>query len=340
MSILIPKINKDFHQKLLSNDDDNLIRRADNRILNEYRPISINHITSSFNSPIRVNIGNTSIISQINAKLVKPKQERPSEGIISFSVDTRHLKANADFTSSNEALNELRISINNILEKCLKQSHALDSNILCVIPGKLVWKIILEINVIKNDGNLFDASIISALCSWLTYKIPFFRIKGQELYYDSFINLTTIHMPICITNGIFLKKNKNEDVIFILDNNLEEESILSGNVSICANIFGEISYMQMNTEAQIGLEDMEKLINSTETNVEFLHKKIKNFVEQENKRVENLIKSMKIKEKNDEMESNNNNLMEVDDENNKKQIQNMMIIEENNGKSINILEKK
>ena len=337
MSSIIPNINKSFIQELFSLDDDNSIKRMDNRSIKEYRPISINHITSSYNSPIKVSIGNTEIFSQINAKLVQPRSDRPSEGIISFQVDTHHLKPNADFTSTNEALNEFRISINNILDKCLKESHALDTNILCVIPGKIVWKITVDISVIKNDGNIFDAAIISALSSWLTYKIPFFRTKEGELYYDSFINLTTIHMPVCITNGIFLKKNKNEKIMFVLDNTLEEESVMSGNVSICANIFGEISYMQMNTEAMVGLEDIDELIGSMEGNVLYIHDIIKKFVEGENNRVDKMIKLKKILEKKDEEKTENNNFENLD---NRKKINNLMEIEESNGKSINILEYK
>ena len=338
MSSLIPNINKAFLQELFSINDKE-IKRQDNRNLNEYRPISINHITSNYNSPIKVNIGNTEIISYINAKLVQPRSDRPNEGMLSFQVDTRNLKPGADFSSSNEALTEFRISINNILEKCLKESHALDTNILCVIPGKIVWKITLEINIIKNDGNIFDAVIISALTSWLTYKIPFFRIKNDDLYYDSFINLTTIHVPICVSFGIFLKKkNNNENIIFVLDNTLEEESVMSGNVSLCGNIFGEISYMQMNTEAQISLDNIEELIGYMEDHVTFIHKKIKNFVENENKRVDNIIKLMKISEK--KVEKN-----KIDDENNKndeykKKIMDLMDIEEKNEKSLNILEYK
>ena len=338
MSTLIPNVNKTFYQELFSIKDDNSIKRPDNRIINEYRPISINRITSSYNSPIKVSIGNTQIFSQLNAKLVQPRSDRPSEGIISFQVDTHHLKPAADFTSSNEALTEFRISINNILEKCLKESHALDTNILCVIPGKIVWKVTVEINVIKNDGNIFDAAIIAALSAWLTYKIPFFRVKEGELYYDSFINLTTIHMPICVTHGIFMKKNKNENgkIIFVLDNTLEEESVMSGNVSICGNIFDEICYMQMNTEEQVGLDDIEELIGTMDRNVSFIHKKIKKFVEEENKRVDTIIKSLKINEK---TEDKNENIIEEDDKKeNIKKLEDMMEIEEKNEKSINILE--
>ena len=334
MYSIIPNINKTFIQELFSGDNKN-IKRSDDRTINEYRQLSIKHLTSSYNSPIEVRLGNTQIFSQINAKLVQPRTERPSEGIISFQVDTHHLKPNADFTSTNEALNEFRISISNILEKCLKESHALDTNILCVIPGKLVWKVILDISVIKNDGNIFDTAIIAALSSWLTYKIPFFRIKEGELYYDSFINLTTIHMPVCVTNGIFLKKNKNEEIMFVLDPTFEEESVMSGSVSICANIFGEISYMHMNTEVQVGLEDIEELIGSTELNVVLIHDEIKKFVEMENKRFDKMVKAMKIIENKGEGETGNNI-----EENfgNIKKINDLMEIEEKNENVINILE--
>ena len=163
-SSIIPKVNKTYLQnlftKIFSNPDSN-IYRPDHRTPSQYREITISHLTQSFNSPINVCLGKTQIFSQINAKLVSPKIDRPSEGIINFQVDTHHLKPMADFNSTNEALNEFRISINTILEKCLKESHALDTNILCIIPGKIVYKIIIELNIIKNDGNIFDAAVIA-----------------------------------------------------------------------------------------------------------------------------------------------------------------------------------
>jgi exosome complex component RRP45 len=248
----------------------------------------------------------------------------------------------ADFNSINESLNEFRISINSILEKCLKESHALDTNILCVIPGKIVYKIIIEINIIKNDGNVFDAAVIAALVSWLNFKIPFFRVKNGELYYDTFINLTTIHMPVCVTFGIFEKKD--EKVEFVVDNTLEEESIMKGSVSICANIFGEISYMKMDTEAMIGVDEIQDLIGEVDKHVLDIHKKIKKFVEDENKRVDKIIKEGKL-------ENNDNVLMKDEKENdhdmNRNDLEKMkniiikkMDVEENIGNNINILEFK
>ena len=339
-SQIIPNVNKNYLKNLFTqifSNPNSPILRPDHRTPNQYREIKISRLTQSFNSPINVNLGKTQIFSQINAKLVSPKIERPSEGIINFQVDTHHLKPMADFNSSNEALNEFRIAINTILEKCLKESHALDTNILCVIPGKIVYKITLEINIIKHDGNVFDAAVIAALTSWLSFKIPFFRVKEGELYYDNFINLTTIHMPVCVSFGIFEKND--EKVEFVVDNTLEEESVMKGAVSICANIFGEISYMRMNTEAMIGLNDIQNLIGEVDNYVVDIHKKIKKFVEEENKRVEKILKEGKIENK-DIFKENNIMVNEKDIEIMKDKIIKKMEIEENIGNNINILEFK
>ena len=352
MSTITPNINKKYLKSLFSkifSNPNTSYHRPDGRTPKQYRKITITKLTSSFNSPINITLGKTQIFSQINAKLVSPKIERPSEGIISFQVDTHHLKPSADFNSTNEALNEFRININTILEKCLKESHALDTNILCIIPGKIVFKIILDISIIKYDGNIYDAAIIAALCSWLSFKIPFFRVKNGELYYDTFINLTTIHMPVCVSFGVFEKDD--EKVEFVVDNTLEEESIMKGSISFCANIFGEISYMKMNTEANIGINDIQDLIGEVDIYVNELHKVIKNFVEEENKRVEKIFENIKngkismdtensneINEDKDDYDDNDNN---IDNENNKKdKIFKNMEIEDNIENKINILEFK
>ena len=113
MPSLIPNINKNFLKHFFSKEN-NFIKREDNCFLKKYRPISIICITSSYNSPLKVNLGKAKIISFFYAKLVQPISDRSNEGILSFQVDTRNIKAFHDFTSSNEALTEFLISINNI----------------------------------------------------------------------------------------------------------------------------------------------------------------------------------------------------------------------------------
>ena len=285
--------------------DETGIPREDGRDKDTYRNINIRLLTNNLNSPIEVKIGNTIIISQIYSKLTSPFIDKPNEGIISFSIDTNHLKPDADYNSSNEDLNEFRIKISNYLEKSLRESKALDTNSLCIIPNKLVWKIVIDINVINYDGNAIDACLISALSSWLTYKIPFFRIKNNKIYYDNFINLTLIHLPISITYGIFLN---NDKINFILDCDLLEESVMNGFISICANIFKEICYMQMNSNVQVGSNDIKELTDNIHIKIKDIHKIIKKFVGDVNLVYNKIISNtLKNKFEDVEMEDEKNN---------------------------------
>ena len=285
--------------------DETGVPREDNRTHDKYRKISITPLTKNLNSPIEVKIGETLIISQIYSKLTSPYIDKPNEGIISFSIDTNYLKPNADYNVSNEDLNEFRIKISNYLEKSLRESKALDTNSLCIIPNKLVWKIVIDINVINYDGNAIDACLISALSSWLTYKIPFFRIKNNKIYYDNFINLTLIHLPISITYGIFLN---NDKINFILDCDLLEESVMNGFISICANIFKEICYMQMNSNVQVGSNDIKELTDNIHIKIKDIHKNIKKFVGDVNLVYNKIISNtLKNKFEDVEMEDEKNN---------------------------------
>jgi exosome complex RNA-binding protein Rrp42 (RNase PH superfamily) len=46
----------------------------------------------------------------------------------------------------------------------------LDVQALCVIPGKMVWKIVIDINIVNNDGNVFDACVMGAMASYCSFK--------------------------------------------------------------------------------------------------------------------------------------------------------------------------
>ena len=63
--------------------------------------------------------------------------------------------------------------------------RALDVQSLCVIPGKLVWKIIIDINIINHDGNVFDGCLLAALASYCSFKYEkiFFNFIFLEFHF-------------------------------------------------------------------------------------------------------------------------------------------------------------
>ncbi len=135
----------------------------------------------------------------------------------------------------------MRNKLSNLLDKSLKESKSLDANSLCVVPAKLAWKIVIDINIISNDGNLYDTCMLASLSSWMSYKIPFLRKSGMKIDVSKatqFINLSTLHIPLSVTFGLYDNNTK-----YIVDPSLKEEKCIDGIVIISANKFLEICYL-------------------------------------------------------------------------------------------------
>lgn len=293
---------------LITRLNSNEVLREDNRSQFKYRPIAIKQLED--NGQVEVKIGLTRIISQIYAKIVTPYVDRPNEGQAVFSIDTNHLKSNAEFMQSNEDLNEFRTHLNNLLEKGLRETKALDTNSLCIIPGKLVWKIVIDINIINNDGNVYDACLLSAVASWLSYRIPFLRKKGSKIISDfNKIFLTMLHIPICITFGLF---NNGTKLQYICDATLKEEMVMNGMMNVTANIFDSICYLQFTSEIQVSCDEINKMLMLAKEKIKELHKILKEFIE-------NTKRKAKKNDNNVKVNVNTNVDVEMKDGSNKKE---------------------
>ncbi len=169
--------------------------------------------------------------------------------------------------------------MNNLLEKTLRDSKALDTQSLCIVPGKLAWKVIIDVNIINNDGNLFDACMLSCLASWLSYKIPFLRKSSNQINITKnikMINLSTLHIPLSVTFGLFDNNQR-----YLIDPLLKEEKCIDGIVVISANKFNEICYLHTYGSIKVERETINQLIYITKEKIFSLIKTLKEFVEKQ-----------------------------------------------------------
>lgn len=95
----------------------------------------------------------------------------------------------------------------------------MDNQSLCVIPGVLCWKIVVDVNVINHDGNVFDCSVLAALASWTSFKLPFLRrLNNKVTLGHGSMNLSCLHIPFSLTFGIL---NNGHDFILDPDVNID-----------------------------------------------------------------------------------------------------------------------
>ncbi|KMT06716.1 hypothetical protein BVRB_7g158780 [Beta vulgaris subsp. vulgaris] len=61
-----------------------------------------------------------------------------------------------------------------------RESRATDTESLCVLVGKLVWSIRIDLHILDNGGNLVDAANVAALAALLTFKRPECSLGGED----------------------------------------------------------------------------------------------------------------------------------------------------------------
>ncbi len=66
----------------------------------------------------------------------------------------------------------MKIEIQSFIEKITRNSRATDKEGLCIITGKLVWSITVQLNLINDDGNSFDAFFLAAILALKNTRLP------------------------------------------------------------------------------------------------------------------------------------------------------------------------
>lgn len=87
----------------------------------------------------------------MTCEIQQPKATRPNEGLLFVNVELSSMAA-PHFESGRSS--DLSIHINRLLEKCIKDSKAVDLESLCVVAEEKVWALRVDVNVLNHEGLL------------------------------------------------------------------------------------------------------------------------------------------------------------------------------------------
>ena len=218
---IISEIERNHIQFLLDQK-----KRIDGRGLSEFRKITIetNYVEKAEGSAV-VSIGNTQIIAGIKATIGSPFPDTPDSGVITTSAELSPL-ASPYFESGPPA--EDAIELARVTDRAIRESHALDLSKLCIIPGKLVWILFIDMYVLNDDGNLFDAATLASMAALTTAKIPKIRIISEEPLETEFLeeteSLKIDHYTVAVTTYKIGTYN-------IFDPNLKEDRVSEARIT-------------------------------------------------------------------------------------------------------------
>ena len=140
---------------------------------------------------------------------------------------------------------------------------------LCIKEGEKVWTIYIDLYSLNDDGNVLDAAGIGAVAALKTAKMPKYDEEKGKVIYGEWTNEKlplSKNIPISIT---CYKIGEN----IIVDPTLEEEDIIETRVTFGLTNEG-VSSMQKGERESLSVEEMHKMIDTSEKVFGEIFKKI------------------------------------------------------------------
>ncbi|ANQ09264.1 Exosome complex exonuclease [Plasmodium coatneyi] len=261
--------------------------RLDGRNFEDSRNISIYFLGEHGN--VEVSIGHTKVICKITGEIVKPFDKRPNEGMIKVNLDID------SFTNVNDnsQISDECLEIRNLIERILKSSNLLNFESLCIIPHKKVWCLLVNIIVVENDGNLYDACYLSAYSGLVHYRNNEVTVDsvGDIIIEEGETNYTPLSIhntPILTTFAYF-----NCEDICLIDPSIEEEEFMSSKLSVALNKNGKLVSILKPGGSPISYEKILEAIELAKKRVKSILKILEDALE-EDKNLRNSLKKKNL----------------------------------------------
>ncbi|OVA05223.1 Exoribonuclease [Macleaya cordata] len=216
--------------------------RVDGRRPFDYRRLTIKFGREDGSSEVQ--LGQTHVMGFVTSQLVQPYRDRPNEGTLSIYTEFSPM-ADPSFEAGRPG--EFAVELGRIIDRGLRESRAVDTESLCVLAGKLVWSIRIDLHILDNGGNLVDAANIAALAALLTFRRPECTFGGEDSQevivhppeVKEPLPLIIHHLPIAITFGFFGDGN-----IVVIDPTHNEEAVMGGRITATLNTNGDVCSIQ------------------------------------------------------------------------------------------------
>ncbi|XP_001626253.2 exosome complex component RRP43 [Nematostella vectensis] len=202
--------------------------RPDGRGLFDFRETILNvGSISTANGSALVKLGNTTVVCGVTAEFAEPAADVPNKGFIVPNVDLPPL-CSPSFRPGPPS--EHAQVLSTFIDNLITNSQLIDLEDLCIVDGKLVWVLYIDLMCLDYDGNVADAAVIAMLAALQNTRLHTVTINEEtetpEPSENKDIHLKLKSMPVAVTFGIF-----DDDHIYC-DPTDEEERLASGKVSV------------------------------------------------------------------------------------------------------------
>lgn len=211
-------------------------KRLDERGLLDTREIKIEQgLIEKAEGSARVLLGKTEVLVGVKVQTGEPFPDTPNEGVMTVNAELVPL-ASPNFEPGPPDENSIELA--RVVDRGIRESHAIDTSKLCIEPGKNVFVVFVDVYVLNHDGNLIDASAIAAMAALMNTKMPNYEVKdGEVKIKQGYTPLPMKSHPITVTIGKINNK-------LLIDPWLEEETVMDSRITFATNEDGNICAIQ------------------------------------------------------------------------------------------------
>lgn len=258
-SRIISRIRKNQIAQLISSG-----KRLDGRGPTEYRPIQIETgIIGKAEGSARVRLGKTEVLVGVKIGIGEPFSDRPDDGVLTVNSEFVPL-ASPEFEAGRPG--EESVELARVVDRGIRESKAIDLEKLCIVPGKKVFVIFVDVYVLNHDGNLIDASALSAIAALTNAKIFKYDVKeGEVETKPGFEELPLANYPIAITFADIGGK-------LVVDPWLDEEEVMDARLTMSFGKDGKICAMQKGGTGTLSPQQIIEAANMARDKAEELRK--------------------------------------------------------------------
>jgi len=248
-SIMVSRIRRQQIAQLITDG-----KRLDGRGLNDFRPIQIESgIIEKAEGSARVRLGKTEVMVGIKIDLGEPFSDRPNEGVLTTNAEFVPL-ASPEFEAGPPGEESMELA--RVVDRGIRESKAIELEKLCIIPGKKVLVVFIDVYVLNHDGNLIDASTLASIAALMNTKIFKYELKDGEV--EKKPGLTPLPLKDTPTSVTFAAISGK----LVVDPWLDEEEVMDARLTMTFDKKGRICAIQ---KGGVGTLSPQQIAEATST---------------------------------------------------------------------------